>query len=630
MVGESFTSGGGGPLAFLYGNGPMVSLGTLGSNYSSAFAINSSGVVVGESGVVSSDVHGFVYRSGSMSDLGTLGGNYSSAFALNDAGLIVGESTVPSGDTHAFAYLTGTMTDLGTLGGTYSTAFAVNTNNQVAGVANITNDQETHVFIYDQGSMKDLGTLGGNYSSLWALNNRGQIVGDSAQADGTAHAFLWQNGTMTDLNTLLPANSGWELVSAQLINDAGRIVGYGNYGGSSQWFVMDLGTAGDQPPVAIAGPDQTVDCQAQVTLNGSASSDPDNDPLTFEWSLGGTVLGTNAIVTASLPLGTNVVTLTVTDPCGSSAQATVVVKAVDTTPPTGSCPTDMNGSSDANCQAPVPDVVSQVVAQDNCTPTASLTITQDPAAGTMVGLGPHTIAIKVLDSSGNSSTCSILFTVQDKTPPTIIIVPASVTISAGDNCQGVVPNVLGSVVATDNCTPANQLTLSQNPAAGTLVGTGQSFVVVTATDASGNSSTANVTLKVMDSTAPSIISLPGPLTVSVGANCQGVVPNVLGNVIASDNCTPANQLSLSQNPAAGTLLGVGQYTIVVTVADAGGNSSTGNVMLTVADTTAPAILSVSGPLTVSTDANCPPFVLKALGSDFSICGIGSAVQTLAG
>ena len=89
------------------------------------------------------------------------------------------------------------------------------------------------------------------------------------------------------------------------------------------------------PPVANAGPDQTVErtsvAGAQVQLDGSGSSDPDGDPLTYEWTWsGGSASGVNPIVT--LPPGLTTVTLTVSD--GElTATDTVDITVVDTTPP---------------------------------------------------------------------------------------------------------------------------------------------------------------------------------------------------------------------------------------------------------------------------------------------------------
>jgi hypothetical protein len=44
-------------------------------------------------------------------------------------------------------------------------------------------------------------------------------------------------------------------------------------------------TDGEQnrPPIADAGPDQTVKGDSMVTLNGLRSTDPDGDPLQYEW-----------------------------------------------------------------------------------------------------------------------------------------------------------------------------------------------------------------------------------------------------------------------------------------------------------------------------------------------------------
>src|SRR5262249_14824348 len=156
----------------------------------------------------------------------------------------------------------------------------------------------------------------------------------------------------------------------------------------------------------------------------------------------------SSTLTISLPLGTNVVTLKVNDPCGATSQTNVVVTVSDTTPPTGSCPSDVTASSDVNCQALVPDFASQVEASDSCTPSGSLVITQNPVGGSIVGLGPHPVSLSVSDGSGNSATCTVVFTVVDTKAPTIVSTPGPITLSAGPNCQAAVPDVTGNVVAT--------------------------------------------------------------------------------------------------------------------------------------------------------------------------------------
>src|SRR5207247_3578178 len=100
----------------------------------------------------------------------------------------------------------------------------------------------------------------------------------------------------------------------------------------------------------------------------------------------------------------------------------------------------------------------RVTASDNCSGAGSITLAQSPTAGTMVGLGAHTITVTATDAAGNSASCTTSFTVTDITPPTVTC-PADTTASADTNCQAAVPNVLDGVSVSDNCTAASGITL---------------------------------------------------------------------------------------------------------------------------------------------------------------------------
>jgi hypothetical protein len=59
---------------------------------------------------------------------------------------------------------------------------------------------------------------------------------------------------MTDLNSLLPANSGWQLEAAQAINDSGQIAGYGLINGETHAFLMNTEAVAPEPgSVALVG-----------------------------------------------------------------------------------------------------------------------------------------------------------------------------------------------------------------------------------------------------------------------------------------------------------------------------------------------------------------------------------------
>src|SRR5205823_6121523 len=202
-----------------------------------------------------------------------------------------------------------------------------------------------------------------------------------------------------------------------------------------------------------------------------------NGPFTYQWSLDGGALGTNGpgltVPTVRLALGDHAVQVIVSGQCAGVAGVVTntTTLSVEAAPPNVTCSAVPDASADGNCQAAVPNVLDGVTVSDACSGAGAITLSQSPAAGTLVGLGTHTITVTATDAATNSATCTTTFTVSDTTAPSVVCsaVPSA---SADGNCQAAVPNVMGGVSVSDACSGAGSITLSQLPAAGTTVGLG--------------------------------------------------------------------------------------------------------------------------------------------------------------
>ena len=235
--------------AFLWRRGELHDLGTLpGGTNSIAYAISDRGAVVGHADAADGQEHTFLWhRRTGMIDLGplSLGGDPDNtrAYAISNRGQIVGVAQDDQRRTRGFLWERGEMTDLGTLGGSRSAAMGINNRNEIVGAATAEDDVEWVAVRWRDGQIQPLNAPG-RWSEAHAVNNRGDVVGWAEFPNGGYHGFLYRRGVMRNLNDLIPADSGWWLISANDINDAGEIVGAGWIDDEGHAFLLTPKTVG--------------------------------------------------------------------------------------------------------------------------------------------------------------------------------------------------------------------------------------------------------------------------------------------------------------------------------------------------------------------------------------------------
>lgn len=148
---------------------------------------------------------------------------------------------------------------------------------------------------------------------------------------------------------------------------------------SARFTSSNLSSFVNLPPVANAGPDLSFVCPQVVTLDGSASTDPENNISFYDWDAGSTghVSGGGPRQQLFFGAGQTTVTLTVTDVYNSTSTDTMVVTVTNPPPAFTFVPADVVSPTCGHVN------IGTAIATDPCEP---VTVTSNAPASFPYGV----------------------------------------------------------------------------------------------------------------------------------------------------------------------------------------------------------------------------------------------------
>ena len=354
-----------------------------------------------------------------------------------------------------------------------------------------------------------------------------------------------------------------------------------------------------------------VECPADITVdndNGLCSAVVSYSINGFDNCGSVTITQTEGLPSGSIfPLGSTTNTFIITDACGNTTTCSFDVTVNETEAPVAECidfiaQLDITGniSIDAN------DVDGG--STDNC---SSLITSVSPSSFTCADIGPNTVTLTVTDTSGNSSTCTAIVTVEDTIGPTVICQDLTVQLDSSGNAS-ITPEQVDNG-SSDACGIAT-MTLDLDTFDCSDVGV--NTVTLMVTDYNGNSSSCTATVTVEDTHPPEAICQD--LTVQLDANGVGFITAAQVDNGSNDVCGIA---TVNVTPNTFDCNDVGINTVTLLITDMSGNSSSCNATITVEDNVVPD--AICKDIEVMLDINGNAIITSADidNGSFDACGI---------
>ncbi|WP_282148059.1 HYR domain-containing protein [Algibacter lectus] len=276
-------------------------------------------------------------------------------------------------------------------------------------------------------------------------------------------------------------------------------------------------------------------------------------------------------------LGTNTVTLTVTDNSDNVSTCTAEVTVVDNIPPTAIC-ANITVQLDASGNASINPEDIDGGSSDNC---STITFTASKTTFNCDDLGVNIVTLTVTDGNNLETTCTAEVTVVDSiAPEAICFNEIDVAIDSAGNASITVADINNG--STDNCS-IDSITIDKTNFDCSNIGA--NTVTLTVTDASGNSDTCTTTVNIVDNQGPAVACKS--ITVELDAN--GLATIVPGDVDdGSSDCSGLSSTALSQTTFDCSNLGDNNVTLTVT--DNVGNVDSCVAVVTVVDNIKPTVI----------------------------------------
>jgi len=328
-------------------------------------------------------------------------------------------------------------------------------------------------------------------------------------------------------------------------------------------------------------------------------------------------------------LGTNTVTLTVTDNSGNSSSANAVVTVEDVTAPVALAK-NITVQLDENGNASITADQINDGSSDN---SGSFTLAISTSDFDASNLGTNTVILTVTDNSGNSSSANAVVTVEDVTAP--VVLTKNITVQLDENGN---VSIIADQINDGSSDNSGSFTLAISMSDFNASNLGTNTVTLTVTDNSGNSSSATAVVTVEDVTAP--VVLTKNITVQLDENGNVSITADQINDGSSDN---SDSFTLAISTSDFDASNLGTNTVILTVTDNSGNSSSATAVVTVEDVIYPVALAKN--ITVQLDENgnvsiiadqindgssdnSGSFTLAISMSDFNASNLGTNTVTL--